>query len=133
MKKYILIISILIISSCKNKVNEIAGTYKSASLDFAEYLKYGTTKDMEGMDLLLNVNGSYHYDTCGILIDGNWEVKEDSLFLKVDQIRFKSDSINKIRKPEIRNDFLKYKIEGNTLLGFVNERKSIRINKLTKE
>jgi hypothetical protein len=96
-------------------------------------INYGTNKDIQGMTLILKNDSTYFYDTCGILLDGYWSVRNDSLLMKVDNIRYKNDSINKIRKPEKRADFLKYAINDNILYGFIKNNDGLRINKLLKK
>jgi hypothetical protein len=133
MKYKSLIIISFIWLSCNSKSQELAGTYKSSKLKFTEKLNYGTNKDINGLTLILKKDSSYHYDTCGLLIDGSWKVRNDSLIMSVSNIRFANDSINNIRTPEIRDDFLKYQIENDILYGFINENNSLRINKLIKK
>ncbi|MCH2218490.1 MAG: hypothetical protein MK076_10560, partial [Flavobacteriales bacterium] len=72
-------------------------------------------------------------DTCGILINGSWSVRDDRLTMTVNNIRYKNDSINKMRKPEKRADFLEYNINDNILYGFINNNNGLRINKLIKK
>ena len=130
---YSLVIMCTIISCTKKNKNEnIVGVYKSSKLNFIENLKYNTTKEINGLKLNLKQDSTFHFDTCGLLIKGFWNVSSDSLKLEVNSINFVNDSINEIRKPISRKDFLIYKIENNSLFGFVNEKNGIRINKLER-
>lgn len=125
---------VLILYSCdEEKSDELFGIYKSSKLLRSEKINYGTNKDIQGMTLILKNDSTYFYDTCGILLDGSWSVRNDSLLMTVDNIRYKNDSINKIRKPEKRTDFLKYEINDNILYGFINNNDGLRINKLIKK
>ena len=125
---------VLILYSCnEKKSDELFGTYKSSKLIRSEKINYGINKDIQGMTLILKNDSTYFYDTCGILLDGYWSVRNDSLLMKVDNIIYKNDSINKIRKPEKRADFLKYAINDNILYGFIKNNDGLRINKLLKK
>lgn len=137
MKKLFLCLLLIIIcmfTSCNKKIENVSivGFYKSSKLNFIEKLKYNTTKEINGLKLNLKKDSTFRYDTCGLLIKGFWSVSNDSLKLEVDSINFVNDSINNIRKPVSRKDFLIYKIESNSLFGFVNEKNGIRINKLER-
>ncbi|WP_439128574.1 hypothetical protein [Polaribacter sp.] len=132
---YISLIIICTITSCnkKNKSFDIVGFYKSSKLNFIENLIYNTTKEINGLKLNLKKDSTFHYETCGLLIKGFWSISNDSLKLNVNNINFVNDSINKIRKPVSKKDFLIYKIENNSLFGFINEKNGIRINKLVRD
>jgi len=118
----------------ENKQNlSVIGEYKSSNLTISERLAFGTSRYIKGMTLILREDSSYFYDTCGVLLDGTYEIRNDSLVMSVIDIRFKNDSINSIRKPEIRNEFLKYRINENVLYGSVQNDKKQTINKLVKE
>ncbi|MEQ6124190.1 hypothetical protein AAON49_08330 [Pseudotenacibaculum sp. MALMAid0570] len=136
MKKYklLLIIILLIHVSCSNRSRnkELVGEYKSKKLDLTEKIKYKTTKNIEGFTLSLKEDNLFEYNTCGILVDGSWEVLNDSLVLNATALRFANDSINKIRKPKERKDFLIFKIEGESLIGFVDGLSGLVINKLER-
>ena len=124
----------VLLTSCDDKTtNKLFGKYESSKLDFSEKFRFRTNKDIKGMTLILKKDSTYFYDTCGILINGSWSVRNDSLSMKVDNIRYKNDSLNKIRKPEKRADFLKYEINDNILYGFINNDYGLRINKLVKQ
>jgi len=124
----------VLLTSCDDKTtNKLFGKYESSKLDFSEKIRFRTNKDIKGMTLILKKDSTYFYDTCGILINGSWSVRNDSLSMKVDNIRYKNDSLNKIRKPEKRADFLKYEINDNILYGFINNDYGLRINKLVKQ
>ena len=124
----------VLLTSCDEKTtNELYGTYKSAKLDFSEKIRFSTNNDIEGMILILKKDSTYFYDTCGILINGSWSVRDDRLTMTVNNIRYKNDSINKMRKPEKRADFLEYSINDNILCGFINNNNGLRINKLIKQ
>ena len=84
------------------------------------------------MQLTLRNDSTYHYNTCGILIDGFWKKNGDSLVMSVSQIKYKHEKL-KDSIPSIYKSFLVYKIEGNSLFGFVTDLEdNLRINKLTK-
>ena len=124
------IIIILISYSCKSQDKNLIGKYTSSPLNSLEKRSYKTNKYIKGMVLNLRNDSTYHYNTCGIILEGKWEVKKDSLLLKISKMRFANDSINKIRTPKKRDDFLIYKIENKKLIGFIKEGKATRINKL---
>ncbi len=136
MKNYIsfLVLIMLVYTSCTSQLEkeDLIGAYKSSPLNLTEKIKYNTNKDIEGFLLNLKTNGLFHYDTCGLLVDGYWEVVRDSLVLNAITIKFANDSINKIKKPKKRKDFLIFKIEGKSLIGFINETNGLRINKLKR-
>ena len=136
MKKYIsfLALIMLVYISCTSQLEnrDLIGAYKSSTLSLIEKIKYNTNKNIEGFLLNLKTNGLFQYDTCGLLVDGYWEVEGDSLVLNATTIKFANDSINKIKKPRKRKDFLIFKIEGKSLIGFINETNGLRINKLKK-
>ncbi|ARV14297.1 hypothetical protein [Polaribacter sp. SA4-12] len=136
MKKhfFFLFTVVFTITSCTDtsKKNSIVGVYQSSKLNFIEKIKYNTYKDIKGLKLILKKDSSFHYETCGLLIKGGWNTKNDSLRLNVSDIKFVNDSINKIKKPETRKDFLVYKMEGNSFFGFVNDTNGFRINKLKR-
>ena len=127
------LVFVLLTSCDKKTTNELHGTYKSAKLDFSEKIRFSTNNDIEGMILILKKDSTYFYDTCGILINGSWSVRDDRLTMTVNNIRYKNDSINKMRKPEKRADFLEYNINDNILYGFINNNNGLRINKLIKK
>ena len=127
------LVFVLLTSCDKKTTNELHGTYKSAKLDFSEKIRFSTNNDIEGMILILKKDSTYLYDTCGILINGSWSVRDDRLTMTVNNIRYKNDSINKMRKPEKRADFLEYNINDNILYGFINNNNGLRINKLIKK
>lgn len=124
----------LVYISCTSQLEnrDLIGAYKSSTLSLIEKIKYNTNKNIEGFLLNLKTNGLFQYDTCGLLVDGYWEVEGDSLVLNATTIKFANDSINKIKKPRKRKDFLIFKIEGKSLIGFINETNGLRINKLKK-
>ena len=127
------LVFVLLTSCDKKTTNELHGTYKSAKLDFSEKIRFSTNNDIEGMILILKKDSTYFYDTCGILINGSWSVRDDRLTMTVNNIRYKNDSINKMRKPEKRADFLEYNINDNILYGFINNNNGLRINELIKK
>jgi hypothetical protein len=134
-KHYFFLFTIVfIITSCNNisQKSNVVGVYQSSKLNFVEKIKYNTDKEIKGLKLILKKDSTFHYETCGLLINGGWNTKNDSLRLHVSAIKFVNDSINKIKEPETRKDFLVYKIEGNSFFGFVNDTNGFRINKLKR-
>lgn len=133
--KYYFLFIILISFACSQKTTSksIIGKYESSNLNTFEYIKYYPNKNIKGIRLNLKKDSTYFYKTCGLLINGQWSIEGKILSMAIDSIRYANDSINKIKKPEIRKDFFIFKINTNTLVGKVNVIDGVRINKLVKK
>jgi len=134
MKNLVLFIFFLSFFSCKNHTDNIYGTYKSKELTFFQKVKYNNTSDIRGLQLNLKPDSTFNYNACGIIFDGFWKIKHDSLYLSPEKSKWKKDSLNKIKEP-IKNvkDFFIYKIEDNNLFSFIRKENHIDIIKLEKE
>ena len=92
LKTFILFL-IIIFNSCTHDLNKLEGEYRSNKLSLFEKIKYKTPKRIQGMQLTLRNDSTYHYNTCGILIDGFWKKNGDSLVMSVSQIKYKHEKL----------------------------------------
>ncbi|HET8809412.1 MAG TPA: hypothetical protein VFM65_04015 [Flavobacteriaceae bacterium] len=141
---FILFLSFLFCQGQETK--QLSGHYFSSEapgifekLPIIHYLS-GTTKIL-GTDLMLNKNTSYVYRNCSVIVQGKWEVKNDTLWLFPQANRWRNDSLNKYGyngKPlQIMKKIMKFEI-GNGILHRkfsvkFNERKMMAIETLVKD
>lgn len=123
----------------QNPEKELIGHYKNEKMTKYERIYYNVNKNVRrqiiGSSLDLNEDKTFHFETCGLLIDGNWAIKNEKLVLSPITNRFKNDSIAKIKTPDLtgRGDFFKFSIKKNKLVTIViNSNGSKSLNKLVK-
>ena len=131
--KYIIILfSFFIFHSC-SKNQELSGVYKSNKTTFFEKFTYNSSRYLKGLELTIYKDSLFFYNTCGLLLEGKYIVRNDSLLLSVINSKWKKDTLNKIDKEIIlRKEFLTFKIEDNALFGFIDKDNYQIINKLKR-
>ena len=118
--KIIFIATILFLVSCEKKTIDIIGLYKNDNYSKTEQLLKSIKFDglAVGSELDLKKDSSFVYTTCAIVSNGKWTIKNDSLILNENKIRWRIDSLNKFgyegQHPEIRKN-LAFKIGKNEL------------------
>lgn len=84
MRIFLTIFSFFIICSfvcCNQKISELTGVYESPKYNLVNRIKFPKGLIL-GEKLILSKDSTFKYTTCGNTFIGNWETKEDSLFLK---------------------------------------------------
>lgn len=94
--KYSIIFIVFI--SCSSGQKSIVGTYKSK--EETRFDKLFNSYDYWGTGSILNLekDSTFFMKNCGNILEGKWNVKNDSLLLFVSSNRFVIDSLNKIPK-----------------------------------
>lgn len=115
------IITFFLLAACSRKI-EVIGIYNTDRYSRAEKFSksiVNKTWFVVGSSLEVNEDSTFHYQTCGNIMDGNWHIQRDSLVLDIDSNRWRSDSLQENgllgRKPG--SDFdLTFKINGDCLI-----------------
>ncbi len=112
--------------------SHLTGDYHSTTPNslarLTQRLKNGSTNWIINSDMKVNMDSTFHFNTCGIEASGSWKVIDKSLVLFPSWGRFKNDSINKVRQG-INIDTLRYKgllnfdIQDNKLIAIVKKSK----------
>ena len=116
--KFLLILFILYSCSNNNYNTNMVGRYESFVPKFT--IDHYSIGDV----LLLNIDSTYNYQTCGNLISGKWKLnkQKDSLLLFCFDFKYRNDSLNEARHPTCDSSLLwdKFKIlRGDYLLNKV--------------
>lgn len=84
-----------------SNVKGLAGKYQSPKYGLMAKIKMAINKESYVLNsvLVLNEDSTYHLNTCGNVIKGNWTTKHDSLLLYCTYNYIKKDSIRKVRTP----------------------------------
>lgn len=100
--KYCLtIISFVFFISCstQKKIEDLSGKYMSKK--YSMISKIGMAMKSEShvlnSELMLNQDSSYIHTTCGNIVKGKWNIRNDSLFLFCEENRYRNDSLNQIK------------------------------------
>lgn len=119
---------IMICLGCKGKPGSLMGKYKSVIPTFSN--KNYTT----GNTLILNVDSSFSFETCGEFISGTWKTndEQDSLLLFFVSYEYKNDSLNKfpLKSWDKTQPSEKFKILSN---GYLFAKFNFGYHKLKKE
>lgn len=134
MNKYIFIVIYLF--SCSNKNPNLIGNYKSEPLSIIQKIYNFNNSDIRGLKLTLSKDSTFHYNACGLIFDGKWSVKQQKLYLTVENHLWKSKEIEKANQPfQQRNnpDFFIYEIQDDGLLSFIEKENRTVIIQLVKK
>ncbi len=145
MKNILVGITLLIAFGCISlKEKDVVGIYESKKYNRFEkvliYLKYDGL--VYGTKLKINKDSSFVMQTCGNYIEGKWNLKNDSIYLKVETNIYRSDSLNSIleRKEKLKKSIHTqhtFKNKNNSLLNVIdfheNDEKLYYLEKLIKK
>jgi hypothetical protein len=134
---HIVILCILFLFSyCTKKQTSVIGNYKNIKpnslLAILENKNY-----VGGCTLNINSDSSYVYNTCGNHIEGNWQIKDDSIYLYCKKNEWSDDSLKitgfEGRFPSCGTIPEAFKIEKGYLINTLILNKKKFYNKLVKE
>lgn len=98
MKKIIVLILIILLTSFSFGHKIKIGTYRSVNISKIEQLSNYIFKGINyialGSEIKINSDFTFRYVTCGSIIEGFWSEKNDSLLLNVKTHRWRNDSLN---------------------------------------
>lgn len=97
MSRSILIIGLFLFAACSASRQQLPGRYVSSKITYWDYpylAMHGIHSWVVGSELVLNIDHSFTYTTCGAIRTGKWNERQDSLFLVVETNKYKNDSLN---------------------------------------
>jgi len=136
MNKWFTILLFFLIS-CSTKKVDLVGKYESDSLSILQKLYYFNNSNIKGLALTLFKDNTFHYDACGLIFDGKWATKKDTIFLTVIKHKWKSEKIEKANKTfnqKNNPNFFIYEIKNGYLISIikrVNKTDIIKLKKIT--
>ena len=104
-------------------MESIAGTYesieyKSKERPFETFSKRNDSKAV-GTTLVLSEDSSFHMTSCANIVTGNWELRNDSVYLEYETNIWKIDSLQEFgfegKWPKIPDSQIGYKLNGDEL------------------
>lgn len=124
MKTTITVLFILLLFSCSLQTSLKPGYYKYVKPSRFEsrylFITQGIKSYVGGSEIILNNDSTFKHTSCGNIITGKWNIKKDSLFLKVLTNRWRNDSLNKYgfngTWPTIPNKQIGFQIRNDCLL-----------------
>ena len=134
------LILIFLTTNCTKSEVSLFGQYESEGISFFEKPSFfinGFYGYSVGAGLSLNPDYSFEYSTCANLMSGTWKASKDSLFLYVEENRYRIDSLNQVsdqgKLPKASEKPFKFRIEGNVLVAVtINPKGKKLISKLKK-
>ena len=135
----LLFITIILSLQTRYSKSDLVGHYITGKRTFIEKHQFkikGVSGTISGCELDLYDNDLFCYKACGAWMEGVWKEDNGYLILSVKEGAFRSDSMNKIKNvtKDIPEDFLRFEIKKNKLLGVVKsiEFEDYYLNKLVK-
>ena len=110
----LLILIVLISSSCKKEFDSIIGKYESkeySNLELA-WLGINNISASIGSTIEIKEDSTFYLQTCGNIMTGNWTLKKDTLCLFAESNRWRNDSLHLNgfggKQPNIPKEPMKY-------------------------